>query len=293
MTQTLSPVQIRRTIECPSGPSAGNAHCVKMHNPDPEAAWDFFLMLIYQKVGESAQTTTFIPLESGGYRKLTSRVNSREVQRIDSLEKYEAESLNFGFVSLAKMEVRKFYQEVRQTLFVTRGTVRDFDADGHPVGEIAPLEDAIWPDLPGDGEISNLLRSLRPSSRESKPEPLVDLSVGLHFPTVEVTDGEFEVADGKVFLGRADTSLRVAPPDGLRIETSFQEGVPTLVTHDYFLVENGERRRLFGERCAQDVYREVVEVYKDKSDSGFFRSKQKLEVIRRELRIETFTWTDT
>ncbi|MEM8964466.1 MAG: hypothetical protein AAGD38_23470, partial [Acidobacteriota bacterium] len=49
--------------------------------------------------------------------------------------------------------------------------------------------------------------------------------------------------------------------------------------------------RAEGER--QDVFRRVVEIYKEKERGGFFRRKQSLEVIRTELRIESFEWEST
>ncbi len=291
-------VPTQRTIHCPSGPSTGNMKCIKFRNQDPAATWDFSLMFLSQTVGDSSQITAFIPFRGGGYRRMITRTNVREVLKIDSLEKYESESLQFGFVRLDKMKVRKFYREIRESLFISRGSCQDFD-DGHrPVGDVTPIEEVVWPDLPGDEEISNHLRSLRRflsgGILPGRQEPLIEFSLGVFFPSFEAgSNGEWEVRDGEVFVGRYREAERQQGPDGIRIETSGQEGIPALVTHDYFLQENGTERRLYGDRCAEDAFRQVIETYQDHSENGFFRSKKRLKIVRTELRINTFIWSDT
>ncbi len=293
----VSTADPRRTFLCPEPSSNEDLRCVKIRNPDPNATWDFLMMLIRQQLEGSALISHIVPLENGGWRRFSNRVHTRDVQKIHSLETYESESLNFGFVNLSKSKTRKFYLEIRQHLFVAQGLVQDFDAENRPVGPPVEIDDSLWPDLPGDQEISDLIRSLvTPAAPQGQSGPavgpLVSLDLGVHFPTVtELDDGDFEVADGEVF---AAATRAERPENGIVIETSFQQGIPALATHDYFVVENGEKvQRLFGDRCAQNVIKEIIVIYRKKKSSGFFRSKQKLTIVRDELRINTFTWTST
>ena len=283
----------RRTFHCPDHGSAEDIRCVKIRNPDLTAPWDFLLILIRHIVADSSLISHIVPLEHGGYRRFVNRIHSREVQKIHSLESYESESLSFGFVQLAKSKTRKLYREIRRHLFLAQGHSQEFDAINRPLGPPVEIDESIWPDLPGDNEISEMIRALGSRDLDAVAVgPLETLSLGVHFPTVDdLGDGDFEVSDGEVFSAGSRTA---GLSDGIVIETSFQEGIPALATHDYFPIRNGKKQpKLFGDRCAQNVIKEVVTVYKRSQKNGFFRSKQKLKIIRDELRINTFTWTST
>ena len=291
--EVVNTADARRTFHCPDHSSAQDIRCVKIRNPDPTAAWDFLLMFLRQKVEDSSLISHIVPLEHGGYRRFVNRIHSRELQKIHSLETYESESMSFGFVNLAKSKTRKLYLEIRQHLFVAQGHVQEFDAQSRPLGPPVVIDESLWPDLPGDAEISDLIRGLASTDAEETPTgPLETLGLGVHFPTAtELDDGDFEVSDGEVFTA-ATRSER--PANGVVIETSLQGGIPALVTHDYFIVRNGKKvKRLYGDRCAQDILSEIIVTYKEKKSSGFFRSKRKLTIIRNELRLNTFTWTST
>ncbi|MEM8964619.1 MAG: hypothetical protein AAGD38_24245, partial [Acidobacteriota bacterium] len=206
----------RLTFPCPRDVPVGITRCVKMHNPDLRSPWDFWLMTISHTVGDSCQVMTIIPLDHGGFRKLTTRVDSRHVRQVTDIEIYESETLHFGFVGLRKTKVRRFYAEMRDQVYRSRGTVQDFDAVGTPLGPETGLEKTKWPDLPGDAAAADLLRALRPTIRDTAI-PLTALRVGVAFPIVERQGDDIQVEDGVLFVG--DES---PPHRGLVVETTHQ-----------------------------------------------------------------------
>ena len=177
----------RRTIACPEV-AAGELRCWKLSDPDPAAAWDFWLMLIVQSVGPIAKVTKLIPLPGGGYRQFSTRTGHKNVESVTSLRTFTAKSDSFGFVRITRAEAHTAYAELRGKLFAVSSTVQDFDAEGRPVSDAETTAAPPWPDLPGDGEAAALL----------------ELGAVIHFPTVAATaDGDYEVSDGVVFPAAA------------------------------------------------------------------------------------------
>ncbi|MEM8993808.1 MAG: hypothetical protein AAGF23_03340 [Acidobacteriota bacterium] len=276
----------RRTFHCPRGPGL---RCVKLAQTDPAAEWDFFLVQIHRVTDQSSQLTIIAPLAGGGLRRIVSRVSAGSLRRITHLETYEAATFRAGAVHLRFTEVRRFYDEVRHDVIRLSSTCQDFDADGRPAGPPGNLREDTWPTLAAS--VPELLRELDPDGA-TRGGPRIS-SAGVSFAAVEaLPDGDFEVGDGAVHTGSDRGALR-SLGDGLHVLSSFQEGLPTLITHDYYRVEGGRIRRLFGDRAGQRVARSVIEVYRRREKGGLFRSKSTLSTLRRELRVSETVWEDT
>ncbi|HVR97461.1 MAG TPA: hypothetical protein VMW27_12655 [Thermoanaerobaculia bacterium] len=280
----------RRTIACPKV-TAGELRCWKLFNPDSDAAWDFWLMLILQSVGPIAKVTQLIPLPGGGYRQFETRTGHKNVESVTSLHTFESKSDGAGFVRLAKTEARKSYAELRGKLFAVTSKVRDFDAAGDPVSDAEITAAPPWPDLPGDGEVAALLRQFAPVDH---PQPFAELGAVIHFPDVAATGDDYEVSDGEVLPAAVSAAPATAGRPAIRIEVFQREGVPAAIVNDFFLIdEAGRVRRLYGDRCAQKTHIRVLQVIREERDRGFFRSRHKLTEIRKRLRVDDLTWEET
>lgn len=283
------------TINCPPEPSDGSILCYKFVNPNPDAAWDFYMhLLVHRQGGETAALNVIIALDDGGLAQFIQHNEYETIFKSHFVKTIKAEGYDFGFVWASRLKITMHYKAYQEHVSGSSFYYAKYDANGDPVVPITPVEDGSefpFPPLiagaqPGPDATVEFLIS------QADPRNMRGPRAAIYFPDyTELPDGDFEV-DGGVEADPVDSdwmagvSFRNIERDpGLYIDFAHQEYPYFTMSVGSLWLEDRPPTVLFGDYCTGytwDVFHEYV--YKEKK-SSWFKTKTKIVIIRTELHI--------
>ncbi len=309
----LAPSTAPLAGHCGEMPAEGS-FCWKLVNPDPEARYDFWLLLTMRRLGPAAMTVSLVvPLDDGGLLHCIDTPLYEKAVSTTLVQKLKQEHGSFGPVSIAKLKVRVIYEESQRVLFGNRFLSARYGAQGRMVEPYREAAGLPFPPLPqgsldrqGGAERRRLAVEARGVSVKAAlaqldlpdTEPLLSV----HYPDYTVgADGEIEVEEGIVEGAEDDPAfalaatasgggdlLRSGRPPGLYIDVTHREHPPLNLAVYSLQPVDGPGRILFADYCTGQSSHELSVSITVKRKRSFFKKKKKITVIRKELQKETF-----
>jgi hypothetical protein len=277
------------SVNCPKIP--GESYCWKFENPNPTAHYDFWILVTLQRLGDMMLMSNLIPLSNGELLRFVRYNEYHNVMKNTYIKTIKSSHKNFGVVQISRMKVQEYYEGIIHTIFTSNFKVCHHDSNGNLLEPCQAVSAYDFPPLPqGDPttrdvsleyQLSQLdLRNLR--SQEA-----------IRFPTYERDPlGEILVDDGDEYRERGVGELSIAAslvsrPPGVYIDFADQGGHPSLLVTIFSLVpEDGISQTLFGTYCTEINYHTLHEHVFVKKRRSWFKTKTKITIVRKELRVD-------
>ena len=279
---------------CPPPETPGLDICWKLENPNPGAQFDFFALITVQKVGDiMSLMSMLIPTENGELVRFVKTAEYLSIMKNTYIKTMKSSHTNFGVVQISHMKVRTYYEGFQLTVFATNFKVCRYDSNWNQLEPCQTVSAYDFPPLPhGDPTTRDVSLEYRLNQLDARNIAPQD---AIYFPTYELDpSGEIIVDNGMEYgereLGRVSIGAltRATRAPGVYIEFAEQAGSPSLVLSLYWLQPaDGAAQFLFGDYCTGYAYHKIREhVFVKKKKSWWGKTKKKITIVRKELKID-------
>jgi hypothetical protein len=294
----------------PRIPAGLDGDCWQMRNPDPNAAWDFWIIksIIQNPMDRQTMTAeTVVPARDGDLVFIKTSVNYQEITKLNVVKVLKGSYSSVGPISISKLKVKEYFARDMRELFRIDNEILRFSREGRfldrqtrKAPDVPLILDAAPPksfDVRAAAKEGQLPSREQLALWHSQMDRFVaERAYRVYFPKYTPVLNkaglvvDFDVDGGQVVPGPRLFSAAVdgaGERPGPYKEIAFQDGDPPMVdTVVYFITAKGEFQPLFTEMCTGVTGAHFYEKVIVKKQSSWLGKSRKITSILKDLSLE-------